>query len=741
MALRRQEDRNRDISIPERSRGKVGITLEDFGRHIYCIGATGSGKTTIIRRMAKGLEELNRRGRASSAFIYIDPKGDDSVKFLAQLHDLDPERVTYLDPIRANFSINPLELPPYAPEERERVVSLYMGYFMALVREWYHNRPEDVPRMLNILERIVEYLYHITDAPTFIDLYDLVLTLQTGTKQELEGLLEDAERELGRAEAFELTKALRAIANMKEEVFDPVLTRIARFATDPFLKKMFSTRRGTVDFTKLLGPGHFTVIRIAKSDVGLHVQPFMMSALVMKIWFSILHRAGITREEERNTVVLAIDEFQHLEGLGILPIMLTEARSFKLGLILAHQSMGQMDRELIDLVLGNCGTQIAFQVSGPDAKRLAESWDPQFFREITQELTTLPEWLFLTRIRSAPGRERSPPVKISKPAPAPPPLHGREEVDAFIRRMRELYGTGVVERSVFSAREVEADRWMDCLEGEMPERVAFQILQALGKLPAGAGAHVKRICELSGLSKENEVREMVESMHEEGVLKVVRSRTRGAFTVSEYGLTEKGEALIKPAVEAAGGEEAQVLAKRAIAHYHGRGAFVGTVKQTEKERPDLIAYDYEEGAPVAVEVETENEVQTHPGQVKHNMMKWKGMGFRSLHVWTLSPAAERVKELRGQLPPDMQRDVQVFSVEEREVRREQNLFAIRRDMEGMTPAEKYAYLLGKGYRPEEHPDGGAIYIHMVKEGAANFPIGSKDEVLVKEERPKSGEDS
>jgi len=718
-----------------RVRGRLVMKPEDFSRHVYIIGATGSGKTTVMRSMAKGLEELNRSGRFVSSLCYIDPKGDDALKFLGQVQDLDPEKVTYLDPVRANFSINPLELPPYQPEERERVVSLWVGYFMALVREWFRNKPEEVPRMLNILERLVEYLYHLTDSPSFIDLYDLVLTLQTGSKEELRDLLEDAERELGRAEAHELAKALNAIAGMKEEVFDPVLTRIARFATDPFLKKMFSTRRGTVDFTELLKPGHITIIRIATSDVGLHVQPFMMSALVMKVWFSILYRAGITEEAERCPVVLAIDEFQHLQGLGLLPVMLAEARSFKLGLILAHQSMGQMeDRALIDLTMGNAGTQLAFQVSGADAKRIAESWDPAYFKEISQELTTLPEWLFLARTRPKPGGERAPPMKVTKPMPAPPMLHGREEVNAFILRMRMKYGGGVIERSIFSpeGKEAEATKWMSYLEGEFPSVTSFKILLALSSLPATAGAHVKRVCELAAFTNEKTVRAMVEEMYEEGVLRVVRSKgRRGAFIVSEYGLTEKGRALISPDVQGIGGEEGQALARRAIAYYHKRGTFVGEAKQTPPgERPDLIAFDYDSGEPIDVEIESSNEVETHPEQVKHNMTKWREMGFKKLHVWTLAPAAERVKEIRGQLPPGEQKDVQVFGEDERDVRREQALFVMRKEMEGTTPAQKYAYLTAKGYRPEEHADGrGTVFIHMTKERGGEFPIGTKEEVF------------
>jgi DNA helicase HerA-like ATPase len=95
---------------------RVVLSFDDLSRHAYLLGATGSGKTTIVRLIARGLEEAKETEEFRSAFAYIDLKGDDSLKFLSQLQALDPERVTFLDPVLTKFSVNPLEFPPYSPQ-------------------------------------------------------------------------------------------------------------------------------------------------------------------------------------------------------------------------------------------------------------------------------------------------------------------------------------------------------------------------------------------------------------------------------------------------------------------------------------------------------------------------------------------------------------------------------------------------------------------------------------------------
>lgn len=217
---------------------------------MYVVGASGTGKTTLTRLIAKGLEEASREYR--SAFIYLEPKGDDSFKFLAQVDSLDADRVTFLDPVLTKFSVNPLELPNYTSQE-ERLVSVYTGFLMQVIQEWYGAEPSRTPSMLRIIRSFISYLYHKHDAPTLVDFYDLVVRMQKGVDPTL---LKDIEETLGSEEAELMKKEMTAITEMREESFDPVLTRLAEFATDPFLRRIFSISRSTEDFAELLEPGH-----------------------------------------------------------------------------------------------------------------------------------------------------------------------------------------------------------------------------------------------------------------------------------------------------------------------------------------------------------------------------------------------------------------------------------------------------------------------------------------------------
>jgi hypothetical protein len=432
------------------------------------------GKTTLARIVAKGLEEANRTGAFPNSYIYVDVKGDDAWKFLAQADELDPARVTFLDPNETGFAVNPFELPPHDGRDEEKVRSVYTGFVMKVIEEWYGADPARAPRMLRIFRSLVSFLYTITDAPTFVDLHDLVVGLQSGDGsilREMEGVLDDAE-------FGSLRKELDAIADMKSEAFDPVLTRLSEFAVDPYLRRLFgAVRRSSVDFSDLLEPGRQTIIRIPSHEVGLHIGPLIQSVVLLKLWFAVLWRTSRTREEERTPVILAIDEFQDVQRLQAIQTILSQARSQGLCLMLSHQTTAQLDDTLLKIVISNCAIQGAGRVSGDDASRLARAWDPQYRKEIEQALVTQPDFTWTFRLRAGPGEEQSPPVqeRLLKP---PEEKHSGGEVKAFCEKMRELYGNDRTERSVFDKEEAASPEWVRfLLPGQpVPSKEAWWLL-------------------------------------------------------------------------------------------------------------------------------------------------------------------------------------------------------------------------------------------------------------------------
>lgn len=633
------------------------ISPEDFTRHLYAVGGTGTGKTSLIREIAKHLEMLNVTKQFQNAFIYLDPKGDDSFRFIQQCdrYSLENGFVHFLDPILTKFSINPLELPDYLPEERTEVVSRYVGYFMEIVKEWYQQSQIFV-QMERIFRALLYYIYTENDAPTFLDIHDIILRIQEDGEEQLQKIFAT----LGKPEA-EMKQALESIAGLKGESFTPLLNRVEQFATDPILKQIFCVRRGTVKFEELIAPGHYTIVRISALNMPHHVQPLAMQAFIIKLWFSIQERAArIPNENERTQVVLALDEFQIVKDLQVLPLILSQARSYHLGLMLAHQTTAQLNEKLLEEITGNCGTQLSGKISGRDAGRIANIWDPQFNKEIQQQLAAQEDYHWTIRSRAAPGEEQPPPAQFWLHYPPKLNLDDSQR-DEFIAIQKEKYGYGIVDASMLKQKTVEKNRWLDNIIVEFLPEGEWKILLILNEFE-----RLKHmgISERFGSIHRDIVNKIEESMVKKGLLVTVdadgnpRNSRSDYYSISE---NTRNKYLKFDSSEIGTAEDIPQVTKTVVNYYLKKGYFLAMASQTVrkgKDRSDLVAYDYKNNLAISVEIESQTEVMSHPAHVLYNMEKWPNLGFDECHVWSLSPKINEIKEkLQNK---DIKEKVQVF---------------------------------------------------------------------------------
>ena len=607
------------------------VSPADFANHLYAVGASGSGKTSLIRILAKHLEEWNNTGKFHNAFVYVDPKGDDSHKFVRQCSPktLKNGRVHFLDPQQTKFSINPLELPKHQPGEREEVVSRYVGYFMKTIEEWYQQSASFV-QMERIFRALLFYIYMKHDFPTFLDIHDIILRLQEGKGDALPQIINT----FGVPDP-EMMQALESIATLKGEAFIPLLNRIEQFATDPVLKRMFSVRHGTVDFDELIKPGRYTVVRISPLNMPHHVQPLAMQAFILKLWFTIQERANRVRnEKDRTQVVMALDEFQIVKDLQVLQLMLEQARSLGLGLILSHQTTEQISDKQLGLITGNSGTQLVGKVNGKDASRISQIWDPQFQKELMQQLASQEYFHWTVREKAAPGEEQPPPIQFWLNVP-PELLADDEQYADFLSGQLDRYGRGVVEDTVVRQSAMNKNKWLDSISVLLPGHMEWKIMLLLKEKKSMQ--QVEMASKLK-VSNRSEVLDALKDMLEHGLVQKTDSGNR----LSPYELTPsaRSDYFDHDFAEIGSAKEIRELTQEVFDVYVGKGMFVTPASQRivkGQDRTDLVVYDYDNDIPISVEIESVSEVQSHPEHVKYNMTKWGKMGFEQCHVWSNSP--------------------------------------------------------------------------------------------------------
>jgi hypothetical protein len=643
-----------------------GVTVhhDDYTRHQYVVAASGAGKSTLLRSMAKHIEMANLNGVFDSAFIYADFKGGrdpDSIKFIKQLDKktLHSGKVLYLDPSETNFAINPLELPrDYDRTKREEIVDRYIGYFMRIMEQFYSQKQTYV-QMERIMKVVLQYLYSFDDAPTFRDIYEIVAELESGGQQVLSEIFET----LGKPEA-ELYKALTSISELKPDTFSPLLNRLEPFSTSPVLKRIFTTKHSSVDFSTIVQSGSYTVVSMNETNMSSIAAPLAQMAFVLKIWFEVQEQSR-NKDSRMKDVILVLDEFQIIAGLDIIPMILAQARSFGLGLCLAHQNLSQIPTDLLQTIVGNTATQFAGRLSGIDASKIGMIIDPQYGKDIASILAVQSDFRFLVRTRPIPGEETNLPPQFWLDYPFKENMTD-EQFSQFVSEQKEMYGSVMPEETLLESKHADKNKWMQQLEKGVviPPKTEWQILVSLYFHQKLSLMEIMRVCSFT-LPRDN-ISKLLKGMKERNLIEIAQKIKKGPITIIKYQLSSQSKTRYFELDYSKIGTAPDIfdVAQKAVEHYLKEKCYFVTVAiqdftKKDKLRTDLIAYDYDHDTAISVEIESYSEVDSHPEHVLLNMKKWKEMGFSQCHVWS---AHKQVAEIKEKLHSIMYNDVKAFLV-------------------------------------------------------------------------------
>lgn len=361
------------ITIFRNSNQPFGIKDSDRFGHIYSIGKTGTGKSTLLLNMA--ISDIQK----GSGIAVIDPHGDIAETILEYVPASRVKDVIYFNPQDTAFPLgfNPLLNIPQ--EQYDIAVSGLISTFKKIWAESWGPRLEYILRYS--LLTLLEYPH-----PTLLDIQPL-LTDPAFRAQVLRYLKNPSVIRFWQQEFASYSPALRA------EAIAPVLNKIGVFSANLLLRNIIGQKEKTLQVRSVMDTKKILIVNLAKGAIGEDVTSILGSMLVNSIQIAALSRAS-QDETERIPFFVYIDEMQSFVSLSFAD-MLSEARKFKVGLFLTHQYIQQVHEKIQDAIIGNVGTMICFRIGSADAVVLEKEFTPVFSKE---DLIALPRFYMYIKL-------------------------------------------------------------------------------------------------------------------------------------------------------------------------------------------------------------------------------------------------------------------------------------------------------------------------------------------------------
>jgi type IV secretory pathway VirB4 component len=341
---------------------------------LYAIGKTGTGKSTLIYTTA--VQDL--AGHAGLALF--DPHGDLSTSLVHAARIYRPDDHIYLNPADSSdaFRFNPL-----ASVHEDRRPQAAAGLIEVFKKIWHDDWG---PRLEHLLRNVIFTLLEIQGS-TIADIPPL-LTNKAHRERVAAQLENQAVKDFWETEYARYSGPFRAV------IVAPLQNKIGALLTDPVLRRVFTGDGPQLDIRDIMDSGKCLIVNLDKGRLGEGPASILGSFLVSHIALAGLARSEQSEAERRDFFVY-LDEF-HTFTTQALATMLSELRKYKVGLILAHQHLSQLDPAIRSAIFGNIGTLISFRVGAADAAYLAREFAPTFS---AQDLTSLPRYNMYLRLQ------------------------------------------------------------------------------------------------------------------------------------------------------------------------------------------------------------------------------------------------------------------------------------------------------------------------------------------------------
>ncbi|MEK7669410.1 MAG: type IV secretion system DNA-binding domain-containing protein [Patescibacteria group bacterium] len=343
-------------------RVKFGIKAEDRLRHIYSIGKTGMGKSTMLENMA--IQDIQN----GEGVAFLDPHGKTADLLLDYIPEHRIKDVIYFAPFDTEFPISFNVMEDVGPERRHLVVSGLMSAFEKIWEDQWSSRMAYI--LQNTLAALLEY-----PGATMLSI-NRMLTDKAYRNKVVDNVKDPTTKAFWTEEFAKYTDKYAA------EATPAIQNKVGQFVSNPLIRNIIGQPKSSFDVRKIMDEKKILIVNLSKGLVGEGNANLLGAMLVTKIYLAAMSRADADPKELKKlpNFYLYVDEFQSFANKSFADI-LSEARKYKLSLNITHQYIEQMAEEVRAAVFGNVGTMITFRVGSYDAEVLEKEFAPTFTME------------------------------------------------------------------------------------------------------------------------------------------------------------------------------------------------------------------------------------------------------------------------------------------------------------------------------------------------------------------------
>jgi CxxC-x17-CxxC domain-containing protein len=402
-------------------RKKFGIKTDDRRRHVYAVGKTGMGKTEMIVNMA--IQDI----MAGHGVGFIDPHGEAAEKLLDFVPPSRVNDVIYFNPADTDFPIAFNVMEKVDTSQRHLVAAGLMGVFKKIWPDVWSARMEYI--LNNSILALLEY-----PGSTLLGINRMLSDVDY-RKKIVDRVTDPV------VKAFWVQEFARYTQRYETEATAAIQNKIGQFISNPLIRNIIGQVKTLIDMKKAMDERKILIANISKGRIGEDNSRLLGALAITKLQLAAMSRVD-TPEQDRQDFYLYVDEFQNFATQSFINI-LSEARKYRLNLILANQYLGQLSEmtatggkstQVLDAVFGNVGTIILFRIGAEDAEFLEPEFLPDF--EAT-DLVSLAKYNIYLKLMANGLAERPFSAQTLVPLPRP----SVSNMEKIIKVSRERYST------------------------------------------------------------------------------------------------------------------------------------------------------------------------------------------------------------------------------------------------------------------------------------------------------------